>query len=121
VAKTLIAEVKALTPDDDAWVAKMKVLIESVEHHAGEEEAEMFPETRKVFDENELEDLGAKLEALKARLGAPTAANKETPDDPTAQGTRLRTRDPRPVVDEPRGTSSDGFSGLSAWHSAEGI
>ena len=77
VAKVLISEVKALSPDDDAWAAKMKVLIESVEHHAGEEEEEMFPETRKNFDKAALEDLGIRLEARKAQLGAPTAADKE--------------------------------------------
>ncbi len=77
VADTLIGEIKALTPDDDAWAAKMKVLIENVEHHAEEEEQEMFPETRKAFDAATLEDLGMRLEARKAELGAPTAADKE--------------------------------------------
>lgn len=77
VAKTLIEEIKGLTPEDDAWVAKMKVLIESVEHHATEEEEEMFPETKKTFDTATLEDLGVRLEARKAQLGAPTAADKE--------------------------------------------
>ncbi len=77
VAKTLIGEVKLLTPDDDAWAAKLKVLIESVEHHAGEEEEEMFPMVRKAFDKAALEDMGARLEALKAQLGAPVAADKE--------------------------------------------
>ena len=77
VADTLIAEVKGLTPDDDAWAAKMKVLIENVEHHAEEEEREMFPETRKAFDKGALEDLGMRLEARKAELGAPTMADKE--------------------------------------------
>src|SRR5215213_1501905 len=74
VAKTLIGEIQNLMPDDDAWSAKMKVLIESVEHHATEEEEEMFPETRKNFDRAALEDLGVRLEARKAQLGAPTAA-----------------------------------------------
>ena len=77
VAKTLIEEVKGLTPDDDAWAAKMKVLIESVEHHAEEEEQEMFPQVRKVLDKAALEDLGVRLEGRKAQLGAPTAADKE--------------------------------------------
>jgi len=77
VAKTLIGEIKMLTAEDDAWVAKMKVLIESVEHHAGEEEEEMFPETRKNFEKAALEDLAVRLEARKAELGAPTAADKE--------------------------------------------
>jgi hemerythrin superfamily protein len=77
VAKVLMEEIKTLTPEDDAWAAKMKVLIESVEHHAGEEEEEMFPETRKNFDKAALEELGVRLEARKAELGAPTAADKE--------------------------------------------
>ncbi len=77
VADTLMAEVKTLTPEDDAWAAKMKVLIESVEHHAEEEETEMFPQTRKRFDAAALEDLAVRLEARKAELGAPTAADKE--------------------------------------------
>ena len=77
VAKVLIEEIKTLTPEDDAWAAKMKVLIESVEHHAGEEEEEMFPETRKNFDKAALEELGVRLEARKAELGAPTVADKE--------------------------------------------
>ncbi len=77
VAKTLIEEVKGLSPEDDAWAAKMKVLIESVEHHAEEEEQEMFPEVRKALDKAKLEDMGMRLEARKAELGAPTAADKE--------------------------------------------
>lgn len=77
VAKTLMAEIASLNPDDDAWKAKMKVLIENVEHHAGEEEEEMFPQARKNFDQATLDDLGARLEARKAQLGAPTAADKE--------------------------------------------
>ncbi len=77
VAETLMTEIKTLSPEDDAWVAKMKVLIESIEHHAEEEEQEMFPETRKAFDEEALEELGQRLEARKAELGAPTMADKE--------------------------------------------
>lgn len=77
VVETLMGEIEELTPDDDAWVAKMKVMVESVEHHAEEEEQELFPETRKRFDAAALEELGARLEARKAQLGAPTAADKE--------------------------------------------
>ena len=77
VAKILIEEVKGLTPEDDAFAAKMKVLIESVEHHAEEEEQEMFPEVRKALDTAKREDMGVRLEARKAQLGAPTAADKE--------------------------------------------
>ena len=50
VAKTLIGELKPLKAGSDQWVAKMKVLIESVEHHAEEEENEMFPKVRSATD-----------------------------------------------------------------------
>jgi len=77
VAKTLISEIKTLTPEDEAWPAKMKVLIESVEHHADEEEDEMFGGVRKSVSAETLEELGDQLEARKAELGAPTVADKE--------------------------------------------
>jgi len=77
VAKMLMEETKSLPPDDDAWAAKMKVLIEGVEHHVGEEEEEMFPLCRKALDKAALDDLGQRLEARKAQLGAPTVADKE--------------------------------------------
>lgn len=43
VAKTLLAELSEMTPQDETFDAKMKVLIESVRHHAEEEEQDMFP------------------------------------------------------------------------------
>ena len=36
VVDVLIEEAEALTPGEEAWVAKLTVLIENVEHHAGE-------------------------------------------------------------------------------------
>ena len=76
VVDTLMAEAKAMDPSDEAWAAKIKVLIENVEHHAEEEEQEMFPLVRKAMDANARTDLGRQLEAKKAALGAPTAADK---------------------------------------------
>lgn len=72
VVKVLMEEIAELTPDDDAWVAKMTVLIENVEHHAEEEEEELFPQLRKVFGEERLQSMGAKLMEAKQRRGAPT-------------------------------------------------
>ena len=34
VVKQLGEEVKAISPEDETWAAKMKVMIENVEHHA---------------------------------------------------------------------------------------
>jgi hemerythrin superfamily protein len=77
LVKVLISEIVALGAPDDTWRAKMTVLIENVEHHAGEEESEMFPAVRKAFSADQLVELGEQLEARKAALGAPTAADKE--------------------------------------------
>jgi hemerythrin superfamily protein len=78
VVKQLAAEIQALSPDDEVWAAKMKVMIENVEHHAAEEEQELFPEVRKALAADALEDMAARMEALKVELGAPTTADKES-------------------------------------------
>jgi len=75
VVKTLIAEVKAGDPGSEQWVAKIKVLIENVEHHADEEEKDMFPPLRSALGEEKLVQLAEKMEARKAELGAPTSAD----------------------------------------------
>ena len=53
----------------------MSVLIENVEHHAEEEEKEMFPPLRRPLAD-ELEQMVPRLEARKAELGAPVLADK---------------------------------------------
>jgi hemerythrin superfamily protein len=76
VAKVLIEEIGALKPDDDAWAAKVTVLMESVEHHVDEEEKELFPPVRGASDATWLDDLATKLEDKKKALGAPILADK---------------------------------------------
>ena len=68
VVKTLLEEIAALTPLDDEFDAKMKVLQENVEHHADEEETEMFPEARKQLSEEIRNELGARMETRKEEL-----------------------------------------------------
>jgi len=48
--------------------AKAKVLKELVEHHADEEEKEMFPRARKVLDKEELRALGEQMQLRKETL-----------------------------------------------------
>ncbi|HXH39439.1 MAG TPA: hemerythrin domain-containing protein [Thermoanaerobaculia bacterium] len=50
------------------FAAKAKVLKELVEHHAGEEETEMFPKARKVLSRTELQDLGDRMRQRKQEL-----------------------------------------------------
>ena len=77
VVKVLLGEVRERSPGDDEWVAKLTVVVENVEHHAEEEESEMFPQVRSASDAAALEALADRLEARKAELGAPVLADKQ--------------------------------------------
>src|SRR5918996_2765784 len=66
-----------LAPGSKEWAAKVQLIMESVEHHATEEENEMFPKARGAFDAAGLRELADRLEARKTELGAPTVADKE--------------------------------------------
>ncbi len=48
--------------------AKAKVVKELVEHHADEEEKDMFPRARKLMTREELRDLGERMAARKREL-----------------------------------------------------
>jgi len=54
--------------NDEDLKAKAKVVKELVEHHADEEEADMFPRARKLFDREELRALGERMAARKKEL-----------------------------------------------------
>lgn len=72
VVKTLLKEMEALPVDTEEWTAKLTVLKESVEHHVEEEEGDMFPKARKALSKEQIEELGARIEAAKKRLSATT-------------------------------------------------
>ena len=65
VVDLLLGELSDLAVDDETWGAKAKVMQENVEHHIEEEEGEMFPQARSVFDRNELAELGERMAARK--------------------------------------------------------
>ena len=69
VVDTLMGELEALDVSDETWGAKAKVMKENIEHHIEEEEGEMFPQARQVFERAELEDLGRRMEARKQSAG----------------------------------------------------
>ncbi len=70
VVKLVLPEVKEDGIALEEFAAKAKVLKELVEHHADEEEQEMFPEARKVLSRAELRDLGDRMAQRKKELGA---------------------------------------------------
>ena len=67
VVEVLMSEIRQLDPSADAWAAKMTVLIENVEHHAEEEEDELFPKLREAFGNEKLAEMGEQLENAKRR------------------------------------------------------
>jgi hemerythrin superfamily protein len=69
-AKKLIAEIQAMSPDEDYYDAKMTVLSEMIKHHVKEEEQPggMFAEARK--SDMDLQVLGKQLLARKRELQA---------------------------------------------------
>ena len=61
VVKLVLAELPQVDPEDERFEAKMTVLSELVEHHADEEEKEMFKAAQKL-GKDELESLGEQME-----------------------------------------------------------
>jgi len=68
--KELLRKLEATDPADETYKAKVQVLGELVEHHVKEEESEMFKQARKLFTSEELDEIGAQIEAAKERAGA---------------------------------------------------
>jgi hemerythrin-like domain-containing protein len=78
VVDLLMGELESLDVSDETWGAKALVMKENIEHHIEEEEGEMFKQARRVFDKQELDELGermaARKESAKQELGIPVAS-----------------------------------------------
>lgn len=68
VVDNVLPELKGTDPATEVFAAKAKVLKDLVEHHAEEEETEMFPRARKLMDREELVRLGDQLAQAKVSL-----------------------------------------------------
>jgi hemerythrin superfamily protein len=66
--KDLIAELRDIDPEEDAgFDATFRELMQHVQYHNAEEEAEMLPEAEEVLEE-QLEDLAGEMQELKQQL-----------------------------------------------------
>jgi hypothetical protein len=65
VADLILDELLELPADSEMWQPKVKVLQENIEHHIEEEEGEMFKKARSILSDEELEQLGTRMEAVK--------------------------------------------------------
>ena len=75
VVDGVLAELQGADPASEVFAAKAKVLMDLIEHHAEEEEEEMFPRARKLIDRAKLVELGVRMaERKKALLGLSQAA-----------------------------------------------
>jgi len=63
--KMVLGDLEQSDKRTEQWMAGLKVLMEDVQHHVGEEENDLFPKVKKVLSGKELEDLGTRMEALK--------------------------------------------------------
>jgi len=68
VVDLVMPEVKEADPSSEIFAAKAKVLKELIEHHAEEEEKEMFKRAKKAFEAEELKELGERMLARKEEL-----------------------------------------------------
>ncbi len=77
VVDQLMAELEQTSVEDEVWGAKFTVMKENIEHHIEEEEGEMFPQARQVFDKEELRALGEQMAVRKEQaLQDPSLASQ---------------------------------------------
>ncbi len=74
----VLPDLKATDPASLEFSGRAKVCKELLEHHIEEEESEMFPRARELFDKARLDEMGAQMVELRNRLkkefSAPQAA-----------------------------------------------
>ncbi len=74
--KLFLAELDELSGDNERFKAKLKVLMEDVEHHVDEEEDEMFPMVEDQVPREVLEKLAIQMEKEKVRFQKRTTPAK---------------------------------------------
>jgi iron-sulfur cluster repair protein YtfE (RIC family) len=72
----LIKELAKLDPEDASWLTKLKAVHASLETHIREEEQDIFPRIKKVWNEIRLKQAGTGMKAMKAKKLKPTAARR---------------------------------------------
>jgi hemerythrin superfamily protein len=64
----VLPDLERTEPGSDKFSGRAKVLKELIEHHAGEEEKDMFPRARKLMSVAELNALGAQMAVRKREI-----------------------------------------------------
>ena len=66
--KMVLADLEQTDMRTAEWGADLKVLREDVMHHVKEEEDELFPKIQQILSEDQLADLGSRMEEMKMQL-----------------------------------------------------
>lgn len=82
IVKWTLSELVDMDPEEERFKPKVTVLMESVRHHVGEEEEDLFPEVARAMSAERLEELGRAL--AEARKLAPDRPHPRAPDSPPA-------------------------------------
>lgn len=82
VVENLLKDIGKHDPDQTRFDDQMTALMANVRQHVVEEESELFPQLRAVCTDDELRDLGAKIE--KTKRHAPTRPHPRSPSQPPA-------------------------------------
>jgi hemerythrin superfamily protein len=77
-AKMFLREIPKLPGTSERFDPKLAVLMEDIRHHVKEEENEMFPKVQKLVKEEELEKIGAAMDAEKKKYKKAAAAKKSS-------------------------------------------
>lgn len=64
----ILPDLESVEPNSHQFAGRAKVLKEVVEHHAHEEEEELFPRAQKLLGKDALERLGEEMDARKREL-----------------------------------------------------
>jgi hypothetical protein len=83
--------------DEPGFDDRMRELIAEVRHHVQEEEGELFPAIRQALSEEDLRELGERME--RARSMVPTRPH---PNAPTSPGAKAAAGPPVALIDRIR-------------------
>lgn len=79
LVKEVLAKLEGGDPRSEVFAAQCKVLKDLIEHHAEEEEDEMFPKARKLLGKERLQELGEELQMRKEELAGGDSAARRAP------------------------------------------
>jgi hemerythrin-like domain-containing protein len=104
----VLPDLLATEVDTDQFGGRAKVLKELIEHHAQEEEKEMFPRARELLGLEALKELGERMQARKEELMAdPSLLERDEAEGPGLLGSVVNAMSTE--ADEELGFSPDGL------------